>query len=83
MNLQSRPTIFADGVVLEATLDKRQGIVASCIVQNGYLKVGDCIVAGDHWGRVKKLISDSGSVIEEAGPSTPVQVINSMCIRIL
>lgn len=75
MNLAARPDALASGTVIEASIDKRQGVVATCLVQNGFLKTGDCVVAGSSWGKVKKLLSDQGKDLKEAGPSTPVQVL--------
>ena len=65
----------ASGVVLEANLDIGRGPVATILVQRGTLKVGDPLVAGAAWGRVRALINDKGEQIKEAGPSTPVQVL--------
>ena len=63
------------GVVLEANLDVGRGPVATVLVQRGTLRVGDPIVAGAAWGRVRALIDDKGDTIKEALPSTPVQVL--------
>ncbi|HYI60924.1 MAG TPA: translation initiation factor IF-2 [Acidimicrobiales bacterium] len=65
----------AMGVVLESHLDVGRGPVASLLVQRGTLKVGDPLVAGAAWGRVRALIDDTGKPIKEAGPSTPVEVL--------
>ncbi len=65
----------AMGVVLEANLDTGRGPVATVIVQRGTLQVGDWIVAGAAWGRVKALLDDHGNAVKKAGPSTPVQVL--------
>jgi translation initiation factor IF-2 len=65
----------AQGVVLEAHLDVGRGPVATVLVQRGTLKVGDPLVAGPAWGRVRALISDQGENVKEAGPSTPVEVL--------
>jgi translation initiation factor IF-2 len=65
----------ATGVVLESHLDKGRGPVATVLVQGGTLKVGDPLVAGPAWGRVRALIDDHGQQVKEAGPSTPVQVL--------
>lgn len=65
----------ARGVVLEANLDVGRGPVATVIVLRGVLRVGDPVVAGPAWGRVKALIDDKGQNVKEAGPSTPVQVL--------
>jgi translation initiation factor IF-2 len=65
----------ADGVVLEAHLDKGRGPVATVLVQNGTLKVGDPMVAGSAWGRIRALVDDKGNQVKEAAPSTPVEVL--------
>src|SRR5690606_13145837 len=65
----------AAGIVLEANLDVGRGPVASVLVQRGTLKVGDPVVAGAAWGRVRALIDDRGKNVKSAGPSTPVQVL--------
>jgi translation initiation factor IF-2 len=73
--LTANPTGRAKGVVLEANLDTGRGPVATILVDKGTLKVGDPIVAGGAWGRVRAMIDDKGQQIKEAGPSTPVQVL--------
>jgi translation initiation factor IF-2 len=73
--LTANPEGRARGVVLEANLDTGRGPVATVIVENGTLRVGDPIVAGSAWGRVRALIDDKGDAIKEALPSTPVQVL--------
>ena len=73
--LTANPTGRAKGVVLEANLDTGRGPVATILVDKGTLKVGDPIVAGGAWGRVRAMIDDKGRQIKEAGPSTPVQVL--------
>src|SRR5947209_8158666 len=65
----------AEGTVIEAKLDRGRGSVATVLVQRGTLRVGDLVVAGAEWGRVRALVSDTGAPIEEAGPSTPVEVL--------
>jgi len=65
----------ASGVVLESNLDIGRGAVATVLVQSGLLKVGDPVVAGAAWGRVRALINDRGEQIKQAGPSTPVQIL--------
>ncbi|HKY13358.1 MAG TPA: translation initiation factor IF-2 [Microthrixaceae bacterium] len=65
----------ATGVVLEAHLDVGRGPVANVLVQRGTLRVGDALVAGPAWGRVRALVNDHGEQIKEAGPSTPVEVL--------
>jgi len=74
-DLKANPTGRAMGVVLEAKLDIGRGPVATVLVQRGTLKVGDPLVAGAAWGRVRALIDDKGKQVKEAGPSTPVQVL--------
>ncbi|MFV2038907.1 MAG: translation initiation factor IF-2, partial [Acidimicrobiales bacterium] len=65
----------AQGTVLEAHLDIGRGPVATVLVQRGTLRVGDPLVAGPAWGRVRALINDQGQQVKEAGPSVPVQVL--------
>jgi translation initiation factor IF-2 len=65
----------ARGVVIEAKLDKGRGPVATILVQNGTLKVGDCFFTGSEWGRVRALVDDHGRKIDSAGPSTPVEIL--------
>ena len=73
--LTANPTGRAKGVVLEANLDVGRGPVATILVDKGELKVGDPIVAGAAWGRVRAMIDDKGEQVKTAGPSTPVQVL--------
>jgi translation initiation factor IF-2 len=73
--LRANPDGRAYGVVLEANLDTGRGPVATVLVQRGNLRVGDPMVAGPAWGRVRALINDKGEQVKEAGPSTPVQVL--------
>jgi len=73
--LRANPEGRARGVVLEANLDAGAGPVATVIVQSGTLRVGDSVVAGAAWGRVKALLDDHGDNVKEALPSTPVQVL--------
>jgi len=74
-DLKANPQAPAQGVVIEANLDKGKGPVATLLVQNGTLKVGDCLVVGNACGRVRALLSDSGERIKKATPSTPVEVL--------
>ncbi len=78
--LTANPTGRAKGVVLEANLDTGRGPVATILVDKGTLKVGDPIVAGGAWGRVRAMIDDTGKQIKEAGPSTPVQVLGLQAV---
>jgi translation initiation factor IF-2 len=73
--LKTRPTGHAFGTVLEANLEVGRGPVATVMVQKGLLQVGDAVVAGAAWGKVKALINDQGKQVKSAGPSTPVQVL--------
>ena len=75
MELKANPDRHANGTVIEARLDKGRGNVATVLVQNGTLKVGDPLVAGIHFGKVRALINQKGGRIKSAGPSTPVQVL--------
>ncbi len=74
-DLRADPEGRAQGVVLESFLDIGRGPVATVLVQRGTLKVGDPMVAGAAWGRVRALVDDSGEQVDEAGPSVPVQVL--------
>tara|TARA_B100001540_G_scaffold118676_1_gene106223 strand:- start:301 stop:2127 length:1827 start_codon:yes stop_codon:yes gene_type:complete len=72
----------ASGVVLESHLDIGRGPVATVLVQQGTLSVGDPIVAGPSWGRVRALVSDTGEQVHDAGPSCPVQVLGMSDVAI-
>jgi translation initiation factor IF-2 len=74
MELKANPDRNADGVVLEARVDKGKGIVSNILVQNGTLEVGDAFVAGPCFGRVRAMENEHGERIESAGPSTPLQL---------
>jgi translation initiation factor IF-2 len=75
LDLKANPTRPAEGTVIEAKLDRGRGAVATVLVQRGTLKGGDIVVAGADWGRVRALVSDTGTTIEAAGPSVPVEVL--------
>ena len=75
LNLQANPDRAAEGTVIEAKLDRGRGPVATVLVQRGTLKVGDIVVAGAEWGRVRALMSDIGEPVDSAGPSVPVEVL--------
>ncbi len=75
LNLKANPDKPAIGSVIEASLDKGRGYVATVMVQSGTLRVGDIVVAGSNHGRVKAMYEDTGARIKEAGPSSPVQVL--------
>ncbi len=74
-DLKANPEGKPRGIVLEANLDVGRGPVATVIVENGTLRVGDFIVAGPAWGKVRALIDDKGDQVKEATPSMPVQVL--------
>jgi len=75
LELKANPARPAEGTVVEAKLDRGRGPVATVLVQRGTLKVGDLIVAGAEWGRVRALLSDTGKPLDSAGPSVPVEVL--------
>jgi translation initiation factor IF-2 len=75
LELKADATARASGVVLEARLDKGRGPVATILVREGTLRRGDCMVVGTVWGRVRAMEDENGRRVNEAGPSTPVQVI--------
>jgi translation initiation factor IF-2 len=75
LELKADPTVRASGVVLEARLDKGRGPVATVLVREGTLRRGDCVVVGTIWGRVRAMEDENGRRVNEAPPSTPVQVI--------
>jgi translation initiation factor IF-2 len=74
LELRANPEIYAQGAVLEARKEVGRGIVATVLVQNGTLKVGDTFVSGATWGRVRSMTDDTGRRVQEAGPSSPVEV---------
>ncbi|MDN4594455.1 translation initiation factor IF-2 [Polycladomyces subterraneus] len=73
--LKANPNKRARGVVIEAELDKGRGPVATVLVQNGTLRVGDSIVAGNYFGKVRAMVNDRGRRIKAAPPSTPVEIL--------
>jgi translation initiation factor IF-2 len=75
LELRADPTLRAGGVVLEASLDKGRGPVATVLVQEGTLKPGDIMVCDTEWGRVRTMENDKGERVRSAGPSVPVQVV--------
>ena len=72
--LKANPNRNAYGTVIEAKLDKGRGSVATLLVQNGTLKIGDPIVVGNTFGRVRAMVNDIGRRVKEVGPSTPVEI---------
>lgn len=75
LDLKANKNRFANGTVVEASLDKGRGFVSTILVQSGTLKVGDMIVAGSIYGRVKAMTDERGKKKTKAGPSTPVQIL--------
>jgi len=75
LDLKANPERSAEGAVIEAKLDRGRGPVATVLVQRGTLKVGDIVVAGSEWGRVRVLQNDRGETVTSAGPATPIEVL--------
>ncbi len=75
LELKANPDRKATGAVIESMLDKGRGYVATIMVQNGTLRVGDVLLSGTYTGRVKAMFDENGKKVTEAGPSTPVQVL--------
>ncbi|WP_300768044.1 translation initiation factor IF-2 [uncultured Bifidobacterium sp.] len=75
LDLRANPSMDARGATIEARLDKGRGAVATVLVQSGTLYVGDAIVAGTSYGRVRAMLDENGRQMKEAAPSTPVQVL--------
>jgi translation initiation factor IF-2 len=73
--LKANPDKPARGLVVEAELDKGRGPVATILVQTGSVKVGDSVVAGVHYGKIRAMISDKGRKLHDAGPSTPIEIL--------
>src|SRR5436309_14914449 len=73
-DLKANPTKLAAGTVIDAHLEKGRGPVATVLVQNGTLRVGDNVVVGHIFGKVRALLDDRGRKMEEAGPATPAGV---------
>src|SRR5205814_2668384 len=74
-NLKADPTLPAMGAVLEAKIDKGRGNVATVLVQNGTLRVGDNFLVGSVYGKVRALFDETGEIVKEAGPAAPVEVL--------
>ena len=74
LDLRANPDMDAQGVAIEAHLDRGRGPVATVLVQRGTLRVGDSVVVGDTYGRVRRMIDEHGNDVDEAGPSRPVQM---------
>lgn len=74
-DLKANPNIPAQGTIIEAELDKGRGPVATVLVQKGTLRIGDTILAGTAYGKVRAMINERGEQLKKAGPSTPVEVL--------
>jgi translation initiation factor IF-2 len=75
LELRANPNRDAQGVVIEAKLDRGRGVVATVLIQRGTLNVGDIIVCGGQWGRVRAMVGDRGQAVEAAGPAVPVEIL--------
>ncbi len=75
LELKGNPNRHAMGTIIESSLDKGRGYVAKLLVQNGTLKVGDLVLAGSHYGRVKAMYNERNQLVKEAGPATPVLML--------
>ena len=75
LELKANPDRPAEGAIVEAKLDKGRGPVATVLVEKGTIRVGDIVVAGGEWGRVRALVNDQGKTVQSAGPSEPVEVL--------
>jgi translation initiation factor IF-2 len=75
LDLKASPTRLASGVVLEAKLDKGRGSVATALVQQGTLRVGDPFIVGQYYGKVRAMFSDRGEIVTNAPPATPVEIL--------
>ena len=75
LDLKANPELPAKGLIIETKLDKKRGIIASVLIQDGSLKIGDYFIAGISYGKIRSLVDDKGKSIKKAGPSTPVEII--------
>jgi translation initiation factor IF-2 len=75
LELKANPDSTAEGVIIEAKLDKTKGPLATFLVQKGTLRLGDVLVAGSAWGKIKAMFDDKGKQVHKAEPSTPVEVL--------
>jgi len=75
LDLKANPDIPAKGLIIETKLDKKRGIIASVLIQDGSLKIGDYFIAGTSYGKIRSLVDDKGKSIKKAGPSAPVGII--------
>ena len=74
LELKASPDLPASGIIIETKLDKRRGILATVLIQDGHLNVGDYFVVGTAYGKVKSLMDDNGNNVKFVGPSTPVEI---------
>ncbi|MCE2991501.1 MAG: translation initiation factor IF-2 [Candidatus Jidaibacter sp.] len=75
LSFKANPNRLAEGAVIEAKVDKGRGPIATLLVQKGTIKVGDIVVAGTSWGKIRALINDKAKNIQSAGPSTPIEIL--------
>jgi len=75
LDLKANPDREASGTIIEASLDKGRGYVATVLVQNGTLKIGDLVVSGQHFGRIKAMFNERNKKVDEAPPATPVLIL--------
>ncbi len=75
LELKANPDRLGYGTIVEASLDKGRGYVSTILVQNGTVRIGDMLLAGSHYGRIKAMTDERGNNVEVAGPSTPVQIL--------
>jgi len=75
LELKANPDRSARGVIVEASICKGKGVIATVLVQNGTLRIGDCIVSGEHFGKIKAMLNDRGRMVKEATPSIPVEIM--------
>ena len=75
LDLKANPNRKAEGAVIEAKMEKGRGSVATVLVQKGTLHIGDIVIAGKEWGRVRAMFNEMGKKMTEAGPATPVEVL--------
>jgi len=74
-DLRADPETEAEGVVIESVLDKRAGVLVTVLMQQGTVRVGDYLVCGEVWGKIRRLTDHTGATVKAAGPSVPVQVL--------
>jgi translation initiation factor IF-2 len=75
LELKANPNKLGSGAVIESSLDKGRGYLATVLVQDGTMHVGDVIISGSYYGRVKAMFNERGQKVQEAGPSTPVSIL--------